>query len=174
MYFGVFKALHIVSVVSWFAGLLYVVRLFVYITEAHDRTHAESAILLPQLKLMARRLWFGITWPAGIATIVFGTGMIHFFWPMPPWLLVKVGLVTLLCGYHLCCHWIHRRLQADEAPLSSRALRIWNEVATLLLVCIVFVVVLKDPRAMVWAMGGFAVFIGALMAGITAYRRLRA
>ncbi len=173
MHFLTFKALHIVAVVSWFAGLFYIVRLFVYITEAHDKPANEREILLPQLKIMARRLWFGITWPAGIASLLFGTAMVHYFWPMPKWLLIKSALVVLLVGYHLICHWIHQRLQADDPPMSSRNLRIWNEVATLFLVSIVFLVVLKDSLAMVWAIGGFVVFAAVLMAGITVYRKIR-
>ncbi|NCG19989.1 MAG: protoporphyrinogen IX oxidase [Rhodobacterales bacterium] len=173
MYFLTFKALHIVAVVSWFSGLFYIVRLFVYITEAHDKPAAERDILLPQLKLMSSRLWFGITWPAGIATLVFGTAMLSTYWPMPQWLWIKLAMVSGLCIYHGICHWIQQRLQADNPPLSSRNLRIWNEVATLFLVSIVFLVVLKDSLAMLWAIGGFVVFAAVLMLGITAYRRLR-
>jgi len=173
MDFLTFKALHIVSVVAWFAGLFYIVRLFVYIAEAHDKPAAEAAILRPQLELMARRLWFGITWPAGISTLFFGTAMIHFFWPPPLWFQIKFGLVGVLIIYHLICHWIHRQLQAGIVPMSSRNLRIWNEVATLLLVSIVFVVVLKDALALIWAVVGFVAFAAVLMAGIWAYRGLR-
>ena len=171
--FLVFKALHIIAVVAWFAGLFYIVRLFVYIAEAHDRPPAEADILRPQLELMARRLWYGITWPAGIATLVFGTGMLHTFWPPPRWLLVKLALVAVLLAYHGICHWMNRQLQAGIVPMSSRNLRIWNELATLLLVGIVFVVVLKDALALVWALVGFAVLTAALLAGIWAYRRAR-
>ncbi len=172
MSFLTLKALHIVSVVAWFAGLFYIVRLFVYIAEAHDRPADEAAILLPQLKLMASRLWFGITWPAGIATLVFGGMMVPMFWPAQ-WLQIKLGLVFGLVIYHGICHWIHARLQADVVVMSSLQLRFWNEVATLFLVGIVFVVVLKDALALVWAVGGFVVFSAVLMVGITAYRKLR-
>ena len=173
MTFLTLKALHLVSMVAWFAGLFYIVRLFVYIAEAHDRTAEEASILRPQLELMARRLWFGITWPAAIATVVFGTGMIHYFWPPPRWLWVKLALVGVLVTYHLICHWMNRQLQAGVVPMSSRNLRIWNEVATLLLVGIVFVVVLKDALALLRAIAGFGVLTAALLAGIWLYRARR-
>lgn len=167
------KALHIIAVVAWFAGLFYIVRLFVYLTEAHERPPAERDVLLPQFKLMAWRLWFGITWPAAVATVVFGTAMIHYFWPPQRWLLIKLGLVGGLLVYHGICHWLHGRLQADAPPWSGRTLRIWNEVATLFLVTIVFTVVLKDAMALGYALVGFTAFGAALMVGINAYRRAR-
>jgi protoporphyrinogen IX oxidase len=167
------KALHIVAVVAWFAGLFYIVRLFVYLAEVRDRPEAERRILEPQLRLMARRLWFGITWPAGVATLALGSAMLPLFWPPPAWLALKLALVGLLVGYHAQCHRIHRALQAGEATWSSRAFRVWNEVATLLLVGIVFLVVLKDALSLVWATVGLAAFAGALMLGIAVYRRLR-
>ena len=173
MSFLTFKALHIISVVAWFAGLFYIVRLFVYIAEAHDRPPEEAAILRPQLELMARRLWFGITWPAGIATLIFGTGMIHYFWPPPRWLLIKIGMVALLVAYHLVCHWMHRVFQAGRVPMSSQNLRIFNEVATLLLVAIVFMVVLKDALALIWAIAGFTVLSLVLVVAIRLYRAKR-
>ncbi|MCB9676939.1 MAG: CopD family protein [Alphaproteobacteria bacterium] len=167
------KALHIIGVVTWFAGLFYIVRLFVYLTEAHERPEAERDVLLPQLQLMARRLWFGITWPSCIATVIFGGALLHTWWPPPTWLQVKlVGVVGLL-AYHGSCHWLHARLQAGEPPWTSRSLRIWNEVATLFLVGIVFLVVVKDGLSLVYGTVGLLIFTAVLMAGITAYRRVR-
>ncbi len=171
MTFLVLKALHIVSVVAWFAGLFYIVRLFVYLTEAQARPEHEQAVLLPQLELMARRLWFGITWPAGLASVIFGACLLPYFWPPPRWLELKLLLVVGLIAYHLSCHYLHAALQRRETPVSARKLRVWNEVATLFLVGIVFLVVLKDSLALVWAITGLVLFAGVLMAGIVAYRR---
>ncbi len=167
------KALHIVALVAWFAGLFYIVRLFVYLRETQDRPPAERAVLEPQLQLMSRRLWFGITWPAGIATVIFGTWLASYFVPPPPWLMLKFVLVAGLLGYHGACHVMHARLQAGHGVASGRFFRIWNEVATLFLVAIVFVVVLKDGLKMVYGVAGLLVFAAVLMVGITAYRRLR-
>ena len=173
MTYLVLKALHICSVVAWFAGLFYIVRLFVYLAETAERPEAERAILEPQLQLMARRLWFGITWPAGIATLVFGLGLLHVFWPPQTWLWLKLGMVVGLLGYHGTCHQLHAAFQRGEVPMSPRNLRIFNEVATLFLVGIVFLVVLKDALALAWGLAGLAVFSAVLMAGILVYRRVR-
>lgn len=167
------KALHIVAVVAWFAGLFYIVRLFVYLRETQDRPIAERDVLQPQLRLMALRLWFGITWPAGIATVVLGLSLLPYFWPPPLWLQLKLGMVGLLIGYHLGCHWMYRELSVGRPSVSSRTLRIWNEAATLLLVGIVFLVVLKNAMSLVWGIAGMVAFSAVLMAGIVTYRKLR-
>jgi len=136
------KALHLVAVVSWFAGLLYIVRLFIYHVEAAARPEAERAVLQAQFAIMERRLWYGITWPAFIATAVFGI-----------WLMILRP--------RLRAHWFHLQARpagpADRVPsllrkdpqrpgagvcrLTSKQLRIWNEAATLLLFAIVFTAV---------------------------------
>jgi protoporphyrinogen IX oxidase len=168
-----FKALHIIALVAWFAGLFYIVRLFVYLRETFDRPPDEQAVLRPLLSLMAYRLWFGITWPAGIVALTFGSAMLPWFWPLAPWLQIKLALVVGLVGYHLACHRLHARLQAGEAVWSSTAFRMWNEVATLFLVAIVFLVVLKDVRSLGVATVGLGLFAAGLMAGVLVYRRLR-
>ncbi|MEO0602410.1 MAG: CopD family protein, partial [Myxococcota bacterium] len=88
------KALHICAVVAWFAGLFYIVRLFVYLRETMDRPEAERAVLDPQLRLMATRLWYGITWPSGVATVGLGLslmGVQYGLGPYPDWLEVKLA-----------------------------------------------------------------------------------
>lgn len=167
------KALHIVSVVAWFAGLFYIVRLFVYLRETQDRPATERDVLQPQLRLMASRLWFGITWPAAASTLLFGSILGWYFWPPPLWFQLKLSLVVLLVGYHLLCHRLHAALQRGEPVWSGRAFRVWNEVATLLLVGIVFLVVLKDAMSLLWGSLGLLVLSALLMAGIVAYRRMR-
>ena len=106
MSYAVLKALHIVFVVTWFAGLFYIVRLLIYIQEAHDKPAHERDVLLPQLKLMSRRLWKGITWPSAILTAILGTSLV---WSIPgylqaPWMHLKLTLVVLLFAYH---GWTH-------------------------------------------------------------------
>ena len=83
MSYGILKALHIVFVVTWFAGLFYIVRLLIYIQEAQDKEQSQRQVLLPQLKLMSRRLWHGITWPSAILTAILGAALV---WNIPGYL----------------------------------------------------------------------------------------
>lgn len=169
------KALHIIFVVCWFAGLFYIVRLFVYAAEAQARPEAERSLLLPQFLLMQRRLWFGITWPAMVGTWVFGLLMVV---QVPGyleqgWFQVKLVLVVLLTFYHLACGRIHKRQRAGLPVMGAQALRVWNEVATLFLVSVVFLVVCKTTLSAVNATLGLVLFAALLMAAILGYKRLR-
>ncbi|MDB5049342.1 MAG: protoporphyrinogen oxidase [Fibrobacteres bacterium] len=155
------KALHLVAVVSWFAGLLYIVRLFIYHVEAEGRPEPERSLLQSQFALMERRLWYGITCPAAIAAAGFGLYMMVRIraWEAG-WFQLKLVLLALLIGYHLYCGRIRKDLAAGRCRLSSVSLRIWNEVATLLLFAIVFTAVLKSPWAAGKAMGWVVVVAG--------------
>lgn len=169
------KALHIIFIVTWFAGLFYSVRLFVYHAEALEADDTQREVLVPQYKLMQRRLWLGITWPSAVVTLAFGLGLLG---QMPTlarmgFMHAKFALVLALYAYHLRCHALFRQFQKDTATISSHALRVWNEVATLLLVGIVFLIVLKDALNAVWGTLGFILLSVVLMASIVAYRRLR-
>lgn len=169
------KALHIIFVVSWFAGLFYIVRLFIYHTEAQVKEEPDRKILSEQYKIMENKLWWIITTPAMILTIVFGTWMIVL---VPSylhlgWMHIKLSFVILLLIYHFVCQKILFDLKKDKFNWKSNGLRIWNEVATLALVAIVFIVVLKDSLNWIkGTIGFFAVAIG-LMIGIKIYKRLR-
>lgn len=170
------KALHIIFVVSWFAGLFYIVRLFIYHTEAQQKSEIEKEILSKQFIDMEKKLWWIITTPAMILTIIFGTWMIVLnagYYLHAPWMHVKLGFVALLLIYHFVCQKIMLDLKNNKFNWSSNGLRIWNEVATLALVAIVFIVVLKDELNW-WkgTVGFFAVAIG-LMLLIRLYKRLR-
>ena len=165
--------MHLVAMVAWFAGLFYVVRLFVYIAETHNQDPAEQRVLLPQLRLMSNRLWFGICWPACVLTLVAGTALVSWHMPPPQWLWIKLGLIALLIVYHLGCHWLNSRLQAGPSPWSGATLRIYNEGATLLLVSIVFVAVLKSSMSLLWAAVGLLILAVVIGIGIWTYGRLR-
>jgi len=152
------KALHLISVVSWFAGLLYIVRLFIYHREAQFKNEPERSILQSQFIIMERRLWLGITWPAMIATAFFGTWMMitTHAWEAS-WFQLKVVFLLPLFLYHLSCGKIRKDLVKGNCKLSSKQLRIWNEVATLLLFAIVFTAVMKSPMATAKGMAGVLV-----------------
>ena len=138
------KSLHIVFVVTWFAALFYVVRLFVYQTEAHLKER-DSELLKTQLKLMTYRLWYVIGWPSAVLALLFGLMMLSPWWHAE-WMRIKLCCVLLLLLYHLYCHRLFLQLQKDVYPLSSFKLRILNEVPTLLLFLIVFLAVWKSIK----------------------------
>ena len=170
-------ALHIIFVVSWFAGLFYIYRLFIYHAEARTKDEPEKSILQKQYKLMEWRLWYIITWPASILTLIFGTWMIVYTpgYLSMPWMHVKLSMVGGLYLYQLYCHKIFRKFQNDEETWGSFKLRIWNEVATLFLFSIVFVVVLKNAVSWIVGLGSLIMLAIVMMGAInsTAKRGLK-
>lgn len=158
------KAIHIIFVVSWFAGLFYIVRLFIYHVEAEARPEAERAVLQAQYTLMEKRLWRIITMPAMILTVASGIAMIYLapFLLDIPWMHVKLGFVVLLLIYHFACQRIMLQLRQGKIPDTAVRLRMWNEGATLLLVAIVFTVVLKSVTLWIWGVAGLLA-LGVLM-----------
>lgn len=167
------KALHIIFVVTWFAGLFYMPRLFIYATEAAEKPEPGRSVLQQQLFLMQRRLWFGITWPSAIITLLLGLNTWYQYGSTPTWLIYKLMLVAGLYGYHLLCHALFRQQQRGELRYTSNQLRVWNEVATLFLFSIVFLVVLKDALNMLWGMLALLALAALLMIAIRIYRRMR-
>lgn len=172
MYFYV-KALHIIFIVTWFAGLFYIVRLYIYNTEAGDRPEAERDVLRGQFNIMIRRLWLGITWPSAILTLVFGTWMAFLWGSLPAWLIIKIILVAGLYAYHLSLHVIYKQQARGLFRHSSNRLRIWNEVATIFLVAVVMLVTVKQELSFVWGLVGLAAFIALLMSAIKIYKAMR-
>lgn len=134
------KAFHIIAMVAWFAGLFYLPRLFVY--------HAESSDTLShaRFKIMERRLYYGITWPAGIFTTGFGLWLLAeggAYYARAPWMHAKLGLVVVLWGYHLMCGYFAKQFKRDKNTRSSFFYRMFNELPTGLLILIVVLVVVK-------------------------------
>ena len=123
------KALHIIFVITWFAGLFYMVRLFVYSAEVNEKPEPERSILLKQFGLMQKRLWYGITWPSAILTLIFGTWIGILYRGLPTWLLIKLFFVAGLFAYHIILHVIFKQQQKENFKWTSYQLRIWNEVA---------------------------------------------
>jgi len=170
----VIKALHIIGFTCWFAGLFYAVRLFIYNTEAREREPAARDVLVEQLNTMQHRLWYGITVPAMVFTLVFGFWLLHLYGDLSGWVIAKLVLVVALVGYHHLCQRIHKELVAGTCTWSSRSLRILNEVATVFLVAIVFTASLKHMLTLTLGLKIFGAFVLLLVVGFTFYQRVRA
>lgn len=175
MSYPVIKALHIIFMVSWFAGLFYIVRLFIYHTEAQGKSENEKSILSKQFKIMERKLWWIITTPAMILTVIFGVALliIEPSWLKQGWMHLKLGFVVLLLIYHFICQKTMLQLAKSSSRWTSNQLRLWNELATLLLVIIVFLVVMKNSLNWIYATIGFLAVAVALMMAVKIYKRLR-
>ncbi|AOW20267.1 CopD family protein [Urechidicola croceus] len=169
------KSLHIIFVITWFSGLFYIVRLFIYHSEAEQKTSPEKEILQNQYKIMSKRLWYIITWPSAILASLFAFWMLYQnpSYLKMPWMHVKLSFVLALYVYHGICHKIFKQLQNDIVEYSSTKLRIWNEVATIILFSIVFLVVLKNTINWIWGVIGIILFSLLLMFGVKLYKRIR-
>jgi putative membrane protein len=170
------KALHIIFVVTWFAGLFYIIRLFIYHVEAEKKMAPAKEILQTQYKLMSKRLWYIITWPSAILASLFAFWMLYEspYYLSEPWMHVKLAFVLALYFYHYSCHRIYKQLQNDIIKYSAFKLRLWNEVATIILFAIVFLVTLKSAINWVWGVVGILLFGILLMLFIRLYKKIRA
>lgn len=172
MYFYI-KALHIIFVVTWFSGLFYIVRLFIYSAEANSKPEQERTILLKQFEIMQNRLWYIITWPSAILTIIFGGWLWYLYGSLPTWLLVKLCFVVGLFLYHLSLHSIFKQQAKGLFRYSSQQLRMWNELATLFLIILVMLAVVKQMLSVAWAIAGLIAFAIVLMIAIKLYKKFR-
>ena len=172
MYFYI-KALHIVFIVTWFAGMFYIVRLFIYNTEANEKPEPERSILQNQFAIMIKRLWLGITWPSAVLTLVFGPWMWVMLGALPQWLMIKLAFVIGLYAYHFTLHALYKQQKQGIFKYSSQKLRVWNEVATIFLVAIVMLATVKQSLSFVWGLIGLIGLIVVLMSAIKIYKALR-
>lgn len=174
-YYDYIKSLHLIFIITWFAGLFYIPRLFVYHIEAAAKQEPERSILTTQLKLMTKRLWYIITWPSAILASIFAFWMLYLMpvWLEQDWMQVKLGFVVLLYAYHFKCHLIFREMQNDLIKWTSNQMRLWNEGSTLILFSVIFLVIVRD--AINWIFGVLGIFLLAamLMLGIKIYKRIR-
>ena len=175
MEYNYIKALHLIFVITWFAGLFYIVRLFVYQIEAFGKPSPEKEILGDQLKLMARRLWYIITWPSMILATGFAIWLmvVRPFYISDAWMQVKLGFVVLLIIYHIKCHHYFLQLQRDEVKHSSNYMRLFNEGATIILFAVVFLVILKNAVNWIYGTIGIILFSVLIMLGYRFYKRIR-
>jgi protoporphyrinogen IX oxidase len=171
-----FKAFHIVFVVSWMAGLFYLVRLFVYHADANRDQEPRRGILAPQYALMERRLYDIITTPAMVLTWITAAVML---WLQPgllhePWLQAKGLLVLLLTAYHGLCKRVMRELAAGSISRTGEFFRLANEGPTLILVLVSVLVTLKREVGLGqigYVVGGVVVAIYVGFKAYAAYRQ---
>jgi putative membrane protein len=174
-FYNYIKSLHLIFVITWFAGLFYIVRLFVYQIEANDKPSPEKEILQKQYKIMTYRLWYIITWPSAVLATIFALLLLHLnptFIEMP-WMQVKLVFVFLLFIYHFKCHKMYTELQNDDVKYTSNFMRLWNEGATIILFAVVFLVLLKNAINWVFGVIGIVVFSILIMLGYKLYKRIR-
>jgi putative membrane protein len=160
--------------------MFYIVRLFIYNTEASEKAEPERSILHAQFSIMIKRLWFGITWPSAILTLVLGPWVMFLGnWHKTlttetgRWLLIKLVFVFLLYLYHFSLHSLYKQEAKGIFRYSSQQLRMWNEVATIILVPVVMLATVKSSLSFVWALAGLIGFIILLMSAVRIYKMVR-
>ena len=169
------KSLHLIFVITWFSGLFYIVRLFVYQIEANNKPSPEKEILQNQYKIMASRLWYIITWPSAVLASVFAFILLYFKYGLlyADYFQVKLFFVFLLYLYHLKCHQIFKQLQNNEVKYTSNFMRLWNEGATIILFAIIFLIILKNAFNWIFGVIGIFLFSIIIMLGFKFYKRIR-
>lgn len=175
MLYNYIKAFHLIFVVTWFAGLFYMPRLFMYQIQANEKPEPDRSILGKQLALMAKRLWLIITWPSAILCTVFAIALLVIMpgWLQAGWMHIKLAFVLLLFFYHGKCHLMFKEMQRGEFRYSSGFMRKWNEVATLILFSVVFLVILKDNLNWIFGVLGLLGLAVLLMIGIRWYKKVQ-
>lgn len=173
-WYPVIKSLHLIFMVTFFAGTFYIVRLFIYHREALAKWEPDRTILCRQLMLMERKLWYIITWPSLVLMFAFGLWMFALNPGLvkQPWMHAKLGFIALLFAYHFKNHALYLRTRRNEVPWSSFGLRLWNEGATVVLIAVIFLAVVKRLD---WQYGavGLLVLVLVLVLAANAYRKRR-
>jgi len=169
------KSLHIIFVTTWFAGLFYIIRLFIYYKEADDKEDISKSILQKQYVLMSKRLWYIITWPSAVLATIFAIWLLILqpFWLESSWMIIKLAFVLALYLYHWSCQIMLNQMEKGSLKYSSYDLRIWNEVATIILFACVFLVVLKTSLGWIFGVVGIVGVSVLLMLGIKLYKKIR-
>ena len=174
MSYLVLKTIHLIAVVCWFAGLFYLGRLFIYHKEAEKKPENSQKILQKQYKLMANRLMNIITWPSTIISSFFGFYMLYKNTALLglSWMKVKLIFVSILIIYTILSQTILNQLNKGTIKLNDLQLRLWNEGATLLLISIISLAVLKTSISWLKAIFVFLLIGITLMFLINLYKRL--
>ena len=168
-------AIHIIFVVCWMAGLFYIVRLFIYHTEAQDKPEPDRTILSKQFEIMERRLWNVITIPSMYIVVAAGITMLFLApgWLQQPWLHIKLTFVILLIIYHFICQHKIKQMRKGIFKWTSTQLRLWNELATLLLFVIVMCAVVKDNVNWPYTIIGLIIFVFVMVSAVKIYKYYR-
>jgi protoporphyrinogen IX oxidase len=174
-YYDYIKALHLIFIITWFAGLFYVVRLFVYHAETEKKESPEKEILIKQYRLMTYRLWYIITWPSAVLATIFAVTMLCLrpVFLSLGYMHVKFAFVFLLFLYHAKCHQFFLQLQKGTSTKTSGFFRLWNEGATIILFAVVFIIIVRDAINWIYGVVGIMVFSILLMLGYKFYKRIR-
>jgi putative membrane protein len=157
------------------AGLFYIVRLFIYHTEAQDKPEPERKILSDQFTIMERKLWNIITIPSMILTVAAGITMLILApaWLKQGWMHIKLTFVVLLGIYHHMCQNKIKQMANGVFKWTSTQLRLWNELATIFLFSIVFLAVLKNSLNWIFGVVGLIALAVILMIAVKIYKRFR-
>lgn len=175
MEYTTIKALHIVFMVTWFAGLFYIVRLFIYHRAALADVEPQKSILASQFSIMEKRLWYAITWPSAILCTLFGVVMLYLNQGLlsQGFMHVKLAFVFALICYHVYTHFVFKCFQRNEVKHSDIFLRFLNEVPTVLLIAVVFLIIRRDTLSWVTGIIGILGVAILLSLAIKTYQRLR-
>ena len=148
----IYKAIHVIFVVSYFAGLFYIVRLMIYHTETQQMEEPKKSILQDQYTYMEKKLWNVITAPALVILITMGLNMLYKNQGLlhMPWMKSKLGMISVLLIYHFWCWRTLKQIQNKVFKYTSVQLRMTNELATILLFVIVFAVIQKTDFGRDW------------------------
>lgn len=170
-----FKSFHFIGIVVWFAGLFYLVRLFVYHAEAQEQPEPAKTILKEQYKIMEKRLYNLITTPGMFLTVIMAIGLISTEPDVlqDTWLQIKLTLVSLLIGYHFYCGWLLKKLAKNESSWTGQQFRALNEVPTVLLAMIVFLAVFKQNLPVSSSIAAIIAMIVLMVVTINFYAKKR-
>jgi putative membrane protein len=168
-------AIHIIFVVCWMAGLFYMVRLFIYHTEAQAKPEPDRTILSKQFEIMESKLWWIIATPSMYLVLAAGITMLCIspVWLQMGWMHIKLTFVLGLIIYHFICQNKMKQMRNGIYKWTSTQLRLWNELATLLLFAIVFLVVLKSSLNWIFGVIGIILFSLILMSAVKVYKYIR-
>lgn len=171
------KAIHIIFVTSWFAGLFYLPRLFVYHTEANEKPELERSIIQEQFQKMEKILFNAIMVPAMWLTLISGATLVYWVWwdsfASHGWLHLKLAFVAGLLVYHFVCRKLILELRTGKFRLTGFQLRLFNEIATIFLFAIVFLVVLKNSVDWIWGIVGLLTFGIVIMSAVKIVKSIR-